>query len=128
MCVTGIHHTCRSGLLRRGEDTRHQYTLISNTIGDGRKDVPDEEAFQRVEIQYNALLSVHYIVGGQLQAQAALTVGKIHWCPSCRVDRDSSVGIETRYGLGSPGIESRWGRDFTHLSRPALGPTQPPIQ
>jgi hypothetical protein len=26
------------------------------------------------------------------------------------------------------GIESRWGRDFLHLSRPALGPTQPPVQ
>jgi hypothetical protein len=24
-----------------------------------------------------------------------------------------------------PGIESRWGRDFPHLSRPALRPTQP---
>jgi hypothetical protein len=24
-------------------------------------------------------------------------------------------------------IESRWGRDFSHTSRPALGPTQPPI-
>jgi len=24
----------------------------------------------------------------------------------------SSVGIATDYGLGSPGIESRWGRDF----------------
>ena len=39
----------------------------------------------------------------------------------------SSVGITTGYGLGGPGIESRWGggRDFTHMSRPALGPTQP---
>ena len=26
------------------------------------------------------------------------------------------------------GIESRWGRDFPHMSRPAMGPTQPPIQ
>jgi len=40
----------------------------------------------------------------------------------------SSVGIATDYGLDGPGIESRWGRDFTHLSRPALGPTQPPVQ
>ena len=41
---------------------------------------------------------------------------------------DSSVGIPTGYGLEGPGIESRWGRDFPHRSRPALGPTQPPIQ
>jgi hypothetical protein len=27
------------------------------------------------------------------------------------------------YGLDGPGIESRWGRGFPHLSRPALGPT-----
>jgi hypothetical protein len=26
------------------------------------------------------------------------------------------------------GIESRLGRDFSHPSRPALGPTQPPVQ
>ena len=42
--------------------------------------------------------------------------------------RDSSVGIGARYGLEGTGIESRWGREFPHPSRPALGPTQPPIQ
>jgi hypothetical protein len=42
--------------------------------------------------------------------------------------RDSSVGRAARYGMDGPGIKSRWGRDFPHLSRPALGPTQPPIQ
>jgi hypothetical protein len=42
--------------------------------------------------------------------------------------RDSVVGIATRYGLVGPGIESRWGRDFPHLSRPSPRPTQPPVQ
>jgi hypothetical protein len=36
--------------------------------------------------------------------------------------------IVTRYGLEGPGIESRWGRDFPHPSRPALGLTQHSIQ
>ena len=35
--------------------------------------------------------------------------------------RGSSVSIATGYGLGGPGIEFQWGRDFPHLSRPALG-------
>jgi hypothetical protein len=39
----------------------------------------------------------------------------------------SSVGTATGYGLNGPGIESRWGRDFPHLSRPVLGPTQPDL-
>jgi hypothetical protein len=40
----------------------------------------------------------------------------------------SVVGIATAYGVDGPGIESRWRRDFPHLSRPALGPSQPPVQ
>jgi hypothetical protein len=40
----------------------------------------------------------------------------------------SSVGTATDYGLDGPGIKARWGRDFSHTSRPALGPTQPPVQ
>ena len=36
--------------------------------------------------------------------------------------------LSTAYGLDGPGIESRWGRDFPHLSRPALRPTQPPVK
>jgi hypothetical protein len=41
---------------------------------------------------------------------------------------DSSVGVATCYGLDGLGIESRWGRDLPHPCRPALVPTQPPVQ
>jgi hypothetical protein len=44
------------------------------------------------------------------------------------VGRDSSVGIAMRYELYGPEIESQWGRDFSHPSRPALGSTQRPIE
>jgi len=36
------------------------------------------------------------------------------------------VSIATGYGLDGPGIESRWRRDFLHLSRPALWPVWGP--
>jgi len=42
--------------------------------------------------------------------------------------RVNSVGIAIRYGLDVPGIEFRWGKDIPRPSRPALGPTQSPIQ
>jgi len=51
-----------------------------------------------------------------------------HFLPITFLEGDSVVGIATRYGLDGPGIESRWGRDFPYPSRPAVGPTQPPIQ
>jgi hypothetical protein len=41
---------------------------------------------------------------------------------------DSVFSIATRYGLDGPGIECRWERDFPNPSRPALGPTQPPVK
>jgi hypothetical protein len=44
------------------------------------------------------------------------------------VGRDGSVGIATGYGLDGLGVESRWGRDFPHLLRSALGPTQSQIK
>ena len=43
------------------------------------------------------------------------------------MDRDSSVGIATRYGLHGPGIESRWGRDFPRPSKPSLRLAQPVV-
>jgi len=41
---------------------------------------------------------------------------------------DGSVRITTGYGLDGQGIESRWGRDLPHLSRPALGLNPTPVQ
>jgi len=40
----------------------------------------------------------------------------------------SSVGIATAYGPDGPGSNPSGARDFSHLSRPSLGPTQPPVQ
>ena len=53
---------------------------------------------------------------------------KLHSVLFILTRRDSSVGIATRYGLACPGIESRRGRDFPHLSREALRSTKPPVQ
>jgi hypothetical protein len=40
----------------------------------------------------------------------------------------SSVGIATGYGLDGLGIESWLRRHFSRTSRPARGPTHPPVQ
>ena len=42
--------------------------------------------------------------------------------------RDNIVGIATRYGMDGLGIESRWATGVAHPTRPALGPTQHPVQ
>jgi hypothetical protein len=36
------------------------------------------------------------------------------------VERDSSVGMVTRYGMNGPRIESRWGRDFPYRGLTSL--------
>jgi len=41
--------------------------------------------------------------------------------------QDNLVGISTRHRLDGPGIETHCGDDFLHLSRPALGSTQPSV-
>jgi hypothetical protein len=45
-----------------------------------------------------------------------------------QVDRVAHSVLATGCVLDGLGIESRLGRHFTYLSRPALGPTQPPVQ
>jgi hypothetical protein len=53
---------------------------------------------------------------------------KYEWSSMHIWGQDSSVGIATGYGLDSPGFESQRGQEFSRMSRPALGPTQPPVQ
>ena len=48
-----------------------------------------------------------------------------HWD---RCGLGSIVSIVTGYGLDGLEMEFQWGRDFLHLSKPALDPTQPPVQ
>jgi hypothetical protein len=45
-----------------------------------------------------------------------------------KVGSGSVVSIATAYGLDGPRIEFRCRRDFPHLSKPALRPTQPLVQ
>ena len=48
--------------------------------------------------------------------------------PSYMYGPGSSVGIGTGYSLDGPESNPGGGRDFPHLSRPALGPTKHPVQ
>jgi len=64
----------------------------------------------------------------QIHSDITATLTSFNRVSNYNVGRDSSVGTGTRYGLDCPGIEYRRGRDFPHPSRPALGPTQLPIQ
>ena len=71
------------------------------------------------------LILLHYIsVVSSTLATQVVTI----FTNRFNVSRDSVVGIATRYGLGGPGIESRWRRNFPQPSRPALGSTEPPTQ
>ena len=73
----------------------------------------------------NAVLETDFLEMDSIPSSSNLV---IYYYTSIYVRRDSIVGIATRHGLGGPGIESGWGRDFPHPSRPTLGPVQPPVQ
>ena len=61
-------------------------------------------------------------------AQGLSSSGLVNHYIYIYMNRDSSVGIATRYGLEGPGIESWHRQDFPHPSRPNLKPTESPIQ
>ena len=82
-------------------------------------------------ISLNWLLVTHLFIFIYFYSSVRFCISYIDlWCYLITDSggRHSAVDIATRYGLDGPGIESRWGKDFPHPSRPALGPTQPPVQ
>jgi hypothetical protein len=67
--------------------------------------------------------------GYAIQAQRWMGMKiKFYICVIIHCGPGSVVDVATGYELDGPRIESRWGRDFPHLSRLALVPTQSPVQ
>jgi len=52
---------------------------------------------------------------------------QLHWVQLLVRGSGSSVGIATDYGLDGPG-SNPGGDDIFRMSRPALGPTHPPVK
>jgi hypothetical protein len=71
---------------------------------------------------------IGFILLGQMYSKKCVVLKSFNHLTVLKGGPGSSVGIATGYGLDGSGIESRWGRNFSHLSRPALGPTQLPVQ
>ena len=76
-------------------------------------------------------VNICYILGlpkPSLRRVVALAWADYKFPTECCCGWNAVVGIATRCGLDGSWIESRWGRDFPHPSRPALGSTQPPVR
>jgi hypothetical protein len=81
--------------------------------------------FPKRATSYNCLFFVYIMFSSKSDRNAH----EFRYCiKSVFTGSSSVVGTATGYGLDGQGIESRWGRDFSHLSRQALGSTQSPVQ
>jgi hypothetical protein len=80
----------------------------------------------RYRVRYSNSAPLKHVRSFMLEA--APSFEEINIVYSAFLGRDSAVSIATRLRAGRSGDRSRWGRDFQHPSRPALGPTQPPVQ
>ena len=85
-----------------------------------------EDSLRSLPLLITLLLILTHLFYKRLVTPYAIRTNNI--LVQCNCGPGSSVGIATGYRLDGPGIESRWGRNFPHLSRPALGSTQPPVQ
>jgi hypothetical protein len=129
LCVNGIYfHVCIT------EAERHYWTAHCDTVKVSRVK-PNTAVNRQLPFPYHLHHPKHCFafslpLNRRTSGRVLTTFRQVHFffvlCDNC--GSGSSVRIATDYGLNGPGIESRWGRDFPHLSRPALGPTQPPVQ
>jgi hypothetical protein len=71
----------------------------------------------------NRQVTLRTVSGDQI-VMSYFVIMCVYVCVRACVRGNSTVGIATRYGLDRPRIESRWGRDLLHPSRP----TQPSVQ
>ena len=78
----------------------------------------------KCDVEQAQIIHKHFVLNNQPDA----LIIQILFCYKTLHGPGSVIGIATAYGLDGPGIESRWWRDFQHLSRPALRPTQPSVQ
>jgi len=88
--------------------------FMSIRLSARNKSSPTERTFTNLRIFRKSVKNI------KVSLKSDSSIGYFTWRPW--------AGIATGYELDGPGIESRWGRDFPYLSRPALGPTQPHLQ
>jgi len=69
----------------------------------------------------------HYVLLGNIRRAAAITELQITLITILVSGLGSLVGIATDYGLDGP-RSNPGGDEISHASRPALGPTQPPVK
>ena len=110
----------------KDKPTKQVNKTQSGRSSEGSRETNTEESIQWIPVQFPNQWQKPPQNKAQL-GKARWTSQKINVNTKQNRGRDSSVSIATRYGLDGPGNEFRWGRDFPHPSRPALGPTELPV-
>jgi hypothetical protein len=123
LCLVLMLHTS-SRQAQFGDYIRFVWPLLQGyaAVWSGKPKCRREpEKSLRTRLNCNRLFNQHYL---QFRTFKPVLFTNVHCNKS---GPGIVVGIATGYGLEGPGIESRWRRDFPHLYRPALGPTQPSV-
>jgi hypothetical protein len=82
---------------------------------------------QSVELGFYFSLNNYMQDAVKCEGTTEMTICILLWNHVASLGRNGVFCIATLYGLDGAGIEFRWRRDFPHLSRRALGLTQPPM-